>query len=96
MNAIAERAIHRSPETIDAEINEQCAIVAMYHNLAADFYNLDMRPMIFDGTSVIHVGPDPVPTELREQLSEERARLLTLECELQDATRSYITARRSR
>lgn len=93
MNAIAALKSLRTVSTIEQAIEEQRAIVTMYLNLMARYYDIDNRPLCgelhADGTvgSFERIGPDPVPAELREHCDEERHRLRELEIELRDATR---------
>ncbi len=81
MQSIVDRPRVRSLETIYAHIQEQQRFVTHLRTLAGEFAALDTRPMRFTpGESITfeRVGPDPVPLELREWLTNETATLAFL------------------
>ncbi len=71
----------RSLDDILIHIRSQQDILRSLCNLACEFHDIDMRPLLFDGQTVVKLGPDPVPDELRALIQSEAATLRALEAE---------------
>lgn len=64
-----------------ADLDAQHQLVKYLERLAVSFYDVDVRPLIWDGTSVQRLGPDPVPSQLRDAIRTEGETLHRLEAE---------------
>jgi hypothetical protein len=84
--AILQRARRqRDCRDIDIDIENQRVLIDHLLKLARQFHDLDMRPMIYDGTMLQRVGPDPVPYDLSALIASERQRFYDLQLEYVEA-----------
>jgi len=85
MDAISQIPAYRPAGTIHDMMEAQQRLVDYLMRLAADFYSIDMRPIVFDRTMVTRVGPDPLPQQLRDFIAAEAMTLARLRAEYHDA-----------